>query len=364
MNEKYAMLKTQVAPQHVMCMEHLSDDYFVDALWICKKLGLIPLMTIQQDYNVQVIQHFFSTLVFGQHDTIDFYRMTSDTPCQSTMVEFGALLGYEYGGANDTSYGKRMHVEGDFEPGKAKGLKLLYNILLRIFRENIVLSSGNEDDIRGALVDLLLYSHRICRHGDEEPPLAPLDVVDFIYKEMYLCMLDVKKAPIYAPFIMKLILQKAPTCPLVTFNLVNHKVGRPQKKKPKGVGGSGASASRAPFASSEEEHVLDAHRRPRMKRASNATTLGMKLLHLGRQWVLRGRSPHSLRRHFCAWALTSARPSMIHMLLSATSTTISKCFRPQLIGSSQKMSALPHRLHLLQSRMAPCPSLHGTKVAE
>jgi hypothetical protein len=66
MNEKYANLMTKVAPQTVMCMVHLSDDYFVDALWICKKLGLIPLMTIQQDYNVQVIQQFFSTLVFGQ----------------------------------------------------------------------------------------------------------------------------------------------------------------------------------------------------------------------------------------------------------------------------------------------------------
>jgi hypothetical protein len=38
---------------------------------------------------------------------------------------------------------------------------------------------------------------------------------------------------------------------------------------PKDVGGSGASASRAPFASSDEDHVLDASRRPRMRRASN-----------------------------------------------------------------------------------------------
>jgi hypothetical protein len=162
MNEKYAMLKTQVAPQHVMCMEHLSDDYFVDALWICKKLGLVPLMTIQQDYSIQLIHQFFSTLLFGQRDTVDFYWMTGATPCQSDMVEFGALLGYEYRGNNDSSLGKRMHMEGvtyskkklaplydngDFEPGKAKGLKLLYNILLRIFRENIVPSLGNEDEI-------------------------------------------------------------------------------------------------------------------------------------------------------------------------------------------------------------------------
>jgi hypothetical protein len=73
------------------------------------------------------------------------------------MVEFGELLGYEYGGAEDASYGKRMHVEGmqyskkklaplyasaDFEPGNAKDLKLHYNIVLRIFWENIVPSLG------------------------------------------------------------------------------------------------------------------------------------------------------------------------------------------------------------------------------
>jgi hypothetical protein len=48
---------------------------------------------------------------------------------------------------------------------------------------------------------------------------------------------------------------------------VNHKVSRPQKKKLKDV--CGARASWAPFASSDEDHVLDDSRHPRMKRASN-----------------------------------------------------------------------------------------------
>jgi hypothetical protein len=46
-NEKYAHLKTKVAPRSVMCMEHLRDDYFVDAIYICKEFGLLPLMTFQ-----------------------------------------------------------------------------------------------------------------------------------------------------------------------------------------------------------------------------------------------------------------------------------------------------------------------------
>jgi hypothetical protein len=38
--------------------------------------------------------------------------------------------------------------------------------------------------------------------------VAPLDVMDFICQEVYLCMLDKTKAPMHAPFIMKLILHK------------------------------------------------------------------------------------------------------------------------------------------------------------
>jgi hypothetical protein len=36
-------------------------------------------------------------------------------------------------------------------------------------------------------------------------------------------MLDKVKAPMYAPYIMKLIMFKAPDSPLVVSNLVNHK---------------------------------------------------------------------------------------------------------------------------------------------
>jgi hypothetical protein len=91
--------------------------------------------------------------------------MTGDIICNSDMVEFASLLGYEFHGVEDTSLGKRMHVDGyyyskskleplyddpsdpDHIPGRTKGLKLVYNILLHIFRENIVPTSGNEDEI-------------------------------------------------------------------------------------------------------------------------------------------------------------------------------------------------------------------------
>jgi hypothetical protein len=43
--------------------------------------------------------------------------------------------------------------------GTINGLLPLYNILLRMFRENISPSGGNRDAIRAALVELMYLSH-------------------------------------------------------------------------------------------------------------------------------------------------------------------------------------------------------------
>jgi hypothetical protein len=86
-------------------------------------------------------------------------------------------------------------------------------------------------------------------------------------------MLDKVKAPMYAPFIMKLIEQKDTGCPLVRLYLVLHKSVRPQRKGIKPHGASEASRSRGPFASSDDdapEVPVPPPRRPRMKNASNA----------------------------------------------------------------------------------------------
>jgi hypothetical protein len=91
----------------------------------------------------------------------------------------------------------------------------------------------------------------------------------------------------YAPYIMNLIKLKEIGSPLVGVNLVTHNPVRPQKKGIKTGKGSGASGSRAPFDSSDEEHevseehVPDARRRRRMKHASNAP--------IGQGWASPGK---------------------------------------------------------------------------
>jgi hypothetical protein len=87
--------------------------------------------------------------------------------------------------------------------GEVAGLLPLYDLLVRIFRENIAPSGGNNDAICGSLVDLLNFAHECATSTDPDADFS-LDVMDFIFNEMYDAMVSRGSLP-YAPFIMRLI---------------------------------------------------------------------------------------------------------------------------------------------------------------
>jgi hypothetical protein len=162
--------------------------------------------------------------------------------------------------------------------GDAYGLKTRYNILLCLYQENIAPSAGNLDAICGGLVNLLAYSHEIYV-GEREDKVEPLDVMDFIYKEMYDVVITKNKTLVYAPYIMKLILAPQTDNPLTTTNIVVHKPVNPQRKASLGV-------FEEDFASSEDEEEGDASEKiqevaprsgPCMKFASNAIVPSSKV---------------------------------------------------------------------------------------
>jgi hypothetical protein len=63
--------------------------------------------------------------------------------------------------------------------GGTLGLSQCSNILLCMFWSSIAPQAGNFDTIRGALVNLLAYSHEVYCKG-ETAEVEPLDVMDFI----------------------------------------------------------------------------------------------------------------------------------------------------------------------------------------
>jgi hypothetical protein len=285
MKEFYASLKKYpVCPQTVVGFSHFAKHsaYFGEAVWITHKLGLHPLMKIQEHYNITLVQQFFSTLVFGDGEEIPMIWMTGEELCQSNFIDFSALLGYESRGATSPS-GMRMHVDGEYYEkkklsplyigndkkiviGGTLGLSQCSNVLLRIFRASVAPQSSNIDAIRGALVNLMAYSHEVYCKG-ETAEVEPLDVMDYIHKEMNDCIVN-KKTPLFAPFIMKLILAQHLNHPLLKANLQEYKIVKLQRKAPTGH-------SKEPFAPLRGEEGdefgegVSTRRGPRMKHASN-----------------------------------------------------------------------------------------------
>jgi hypothetical protein len=115
-------------------------------------------------------------------------------------------------------------------PGQVAGLLPLYDLLVRIFRENIAPSGDNNDAIRSSLVDLLIFAHGCAQSTDPNADFS-LDVMDFIFNEMFDAMVSKGSLP-YAPFIMRLIKD---TCKDHDFSekCVSHKVKRLYVKQSK-----------------------------------------------------------------------------------------------------------------------------------
>jgi hypothetical protein len=143
-----------------MDFSHFSkyNAYFEEAMWVSRKLGLHPLMKIQEHYNITLVHQFFATLVFADGEEIPMTWMTGEDLCHSNFMDFAALLGYEFRGAT-TPCGIRMHVDGEYYEkkklaplytgddkkiviGGTLGLSQRSNILLRIFQASIAPQAG------------------------------------------------------------------------------------------------------------------------------------------------------------------------------------------------------------------------------
>ena len=90
--------------------------------------------------------------------------------------------------------------------GQVARLSPLFNILLRMFRENISPSGGNNDALRGGLVELMFLAYR-CSINENLRAKFTLDVMHYIFEDMYEAVLK-RKCPPYAPYIMMLIKTK------------------------------------------------------------------------------------------------------------------------------------------------------------
>ncbi|KAK1647072.1 hypothetical protein QYE76_064877 [Lolium multiflorum] len=211
--EVYVPFKKGVAPQHAIDTAKMAASrYFQEAYAMCGEFGLYPIMELNKDYDIGLIQQFYATVHFEQDEARTFRWMTHERLLESNLAKFGSALGYpRYPGidangwrCHDSSFAQTrevleyLYIKGWGIPGKSADLLPTWDIMLRVYRETIGPKGGNLDELHLYEVDLMANS--FAKKGTGER----LDVMDYIYHEMWSCVME-KKLPSFAPYIMKLI---------------------------------------------------------------------------------------------------------------------------------------------------------------
>ncbi|KAK1666498.1 hypothetical protein QYE76_054657 [Lolium multiflorum] len=172
--EVYVPFEKGVAPQHAIDTGKMAATrYFEEAYAMCGEFGLYPIMELNKDYDIGLIQQFYATVHFEQDEAKTFRWMTHERLLESNLAKFGNALGYpRYPGVDENGW--------------------------RVYRETIGPKGGNLDELHLYEVDLMANS--FAKKGTGER----LDVMDYIYNEMWSCVME-KKLPSFSPYIMKLI---------------------------------------------------------------------------------------------------------------------------------------------------------------
>ncbi|KAK1643099.1 hypothetical protein QYE76_060904 [Lolium multiflorum] len=203
------------------------NDHFEDAIWVAGKLGLHDIMKIQCDFSPALVKQFFATLAIRKDEEHTMEWMVAPLCDKNALVHLY------------TSAGKI---------GQAKGLLPIYSQLLRFFRATICPSGGNNDALRGTLVDLMHLSYKCARDDNEERDYT-LDIMDFIFHEIHDAMVSRTTIP-YAPYIQLLINNSVAKVgeDISGYPLVKHHVKKPYKLKPVSSAVPATFAHAAPVA--------------------------------------------------------------------------------------------------------------------
>ncbi|KAK1685286.1 hypothetical protein QYE76_046134 [Lolium multiflorum] len=201
----------KVRPMQAINVDDLAEnDHFEDAIWVTGRMSLQELMKIQCDFSPELIKQFYATLAFKKDAEHTMEWMSGSTHCEATLRRFASILGLpaEGGlrlhGPQKTDKNVLFHLyDSSGVVGSTKGLLPIYSQVLRFLRATIAPSGGNNDALRGALVDLMHLSLKCARNKNEDQDFS-LDVMDFIFNEIHDVVVSRTTMP-YAPYIQLLI---------------------------------------------------------------------------------------------------------------------------------------------------------------
>ena len=244
-HELFEHNKNRYAKQWTIDLDHWRNnlEYFGEALALCEEFDLVKLMSVNCDFDVQLIHQFYATVHFGEDDARTLTFMCRDELFQVPWRTFCNAIGYDdtglegRGGIRPHDHPESMpkeklaplYIRGRGIIGESKDLVKVYDIMHRVFRNVLLPKVGNQDEIHGYLVDLMVAMKTKVGSGET------FDVSNWLWHEMY-NMVIYRKVPIYAPFVMCFLNSvwgvRRPGEPLTSpDNLTNHEVKLLKKKK-------------------------------------------------------------------------------------------------------------------------------------
>ncbi|KAK1611955.1 hypothetical protein QYE76_035628 [Lolium multiflorum] len=171
--EVYVPFKKGVAPQHAIDTGKMAASrYFEEAYAMCGEFGLYPIMELNKDYDIGLIQQFYATVHFDSDAAKTFRWMSHERLLESNLAKFGSALGYprlpgvDANGwrCHDSSFSQprevleNLYIKGWGVPGKSADLLPTWDIMLRVYRETIGPKGGNLDELHLYEVDLMANS--------------------------------------------------------------------------------------------------------------------------------------------------------------------------------------------------------------
>ncbi|KAM0871134.1 hypothetical protein ACQ4PT_039597 [Festuca glaucescens] len=169
--------------------EVYQDNYFRCIHGVLTTMDIFTLANVKQNFCPELVAQFYATIWFKEDNARHMTFMCGNHRFDTTFGEFAASLGYPWCFANE-DHGFKIHSHQEFDsemiefcyPMEEPNLPFIadmyphYNLLAKIFRDSIVIKSGDVSTVCGFMVNLMYYT--------KPSRVRNIDVMDFIYHEI------------------------------------------------------------------------------------------------------------------------------------------------------------------------------------
>ena len=113
-DEVYMTFDNIVCPRQYIKEQRMLDypEYFGESYNIYNRFGLLPLMRLHLNFDINLTAQFYSTVAFRGDNDEDMIWMTRNRKIKASWHEFATLLGYPIEDGEDVN-GWKVHVKSN-----------------------------------------------------------------------------------------------------------------------------------------------------------------------------------------------------------------------------------------------------------